>query len=387
MRLLIAATVPVTFESFLTPFARHFRALGWRVDGMAAGLSRSHAARDFDRTWDVRWSRNPLEISGLRELSRIRRIAVRERYDIVHVHTPVAAFLTRCALRQRPPGMRVVYTAHGFHFAPGLHPLRNAAFLSLEKLAGRWTDALVVMNAEDVAAVGRYRIVPPERLRVIHGIGLDVERFARARVSPDSIARLRSEMGLADGVPVVAMAAEFSANKRHGAVLEALARTRAPVHLALAGEGRLLEAARQHADLLGISDRVHFLGWREDVDTVLAASVATVLFSAHEGLPRCVMESLALEVPVVGADIRGVRDLVGEDCGILVPPGDVAALAAAIDAVVLDPARGRTLGRNGRKKMTGRFSLPSVILEHERLYDDLVAGSCRSAGAPSRMAR
>lgn len=134
-RLLFIATVPVTLRSFLLPYARHFRSLGWRVDGAANGISAcASCSAAFDAVHDVPFSRSPLAPENLvTAAGRIRRLAETEEYDLVHVHTPVAAFVTRLALRRlRLRGLHVAYTAHGFHFYEGGPPLRNALFLLLE---------------------------------------------------------------------------------------------------------------------------------------------------------------------------------------------------------------------------------------------------------------
>src|ERR1700730_14458983 len=101
-RLLIATTVPETLARFLVPFAEHFRGRGWRVDAMANGVSSSpECVKTFDHVWDMPWSRNPLAPRNfISAPKQVREIVTREGYDLVHVHTPVAAFVTRMALRR-----------------------------------------------------------------------------------------------------------------------------------------------------------------------------------------------------------------------------------------------------------------------------------------------
>ncbi|MDR0648615.1 MAG: glycosyltransferase, partial [Synergistaceae bacterium] len=114
-RLLIATTVAVTIRAFLLPYADFFRQKGWRVGAMTSeAASLPELAGHFDEIIDVRWRRNPLDPANLRECAPIREAVARGSYDIVHVHTPVAAFVTRLALRrERASGLKVVYTAHG----------------------------------------------------------------------------------------------------------------------------------------------------------------------------------------------------------------------------------------------------------------------------------
>ena len=99
-RILFVTTIPGTLRAFLLPFAQHFRAKGWQVDAMAQGISNcAKCLHSFDRVWEVEWSRNPLDPQNLIIAPPQIRLAIAQQdYDIVHVHTPVAAFVTRYAL-------------------------------------------------------------------------------------------------------------------------------------------------------------------------------------------------------------------------------------------------------------------------------------------------
>lgn len=184
-RMLMATTVPETLRAFLLPFADHFTRLGWTVDAMARGASSSEECRrHFGTVHDVDWSRNPLDPRNLSAaIDRVRRVVEAGEYDLVHVHTPVAGFVTRMALRHlrdlgRP---KVVYSAHGFHFHRGGHPMTNLAYRCLERMAGRWTDGLIVLNDEDFEAARRLKIVPEGRLHLVPGIGVDTKASVPTR--------------------------------------------------------------------------------------------------------------------------------------------------------------------------------------------------------------
>ncbi|MFM2314253.1 MAG: hypothetical protein RLZZ04_3529, partial [Cyanobacteriota bacterium] len=143
-KLLVVTTVPITIRSFLLPFIKHFRSLGWQVDGMAQGISADQdCVANCDRIYDIQWSRNVFDPRNLLAgVSRVKEVVAAQKYDLVHVHTPIAAFVTRYALKDVKK-TKVIYTAHGFHFYRGGSAVKNAIFLSLEKLAGQWTDYLI----------------------------------------------------------------------------------------------------------------------------------------------------------------------------------------------------------------------------------------------------
>lgn len=376
-RLLSVSTIAATQRAFLLPFARHFRSKEWQVDALAKGISRcAECIEAFDKVWEIEWSRNPLEPYNLAyAVHRVREVVKTGNYDLVHLHTPVAAFIARYALRGlRARGLKVIYTAHGFHFHCGGHPLKNIPFIALEKLAGRWTDFLVVINQEDRQAALRYGIVPRERLCYMPGIGVDTEALSPEQIGFEAVAHIREELRLPPGEPVFVMVAEFTSRKRHRDALLATARLSFPAHLVLAGTGPLFTEIQALAKKLGIADRVHFLGYRRDIPVLMRAANATILPSEREGLPRSVMESLSLEVPVIGTDIRGTRDLLDGGVGLLVPVGDIEALGQSMTWIVEHPERAREMGRRGRQRVQVGYDLRYILSAHERLYAEALFG-------------
>lgn len=387
MRLLIATTVIDTIEAFLLPYARHYRARGWRVDAVCRDDLRHLVEGDYlDAAFRVPWSRNPLDPTNLvRAPGRLREIVAGGDYDLLHVHTPVASFVTRYALRNLPRSRRpaIIYTAHGFHFHPRGSRLRNGVFLGLEKLAGRWTDYLVVMNRHDEAASRRHELVPPERLKYMPGIGVDLQQFRCEAVDATAIDAFRADVGMPSGAPYFLMAAEFIPRKRHTDLLRAYAllsaRARASVpDLVLAGKGVLEPELRELVRTLGLSDRVRFAGFRRDVATAMRGAAALVLTSDQEGLPRCILEAMAMGTPVIATRIRGCVDLLDEGCGILVEVGDVAGLAAALGSIVAAPEAALEMSRRA-KAQAARFDLQSIIRLHDELYQEALRCSARVA--------
>ncbi|PPS39826.1 glycosyltransferase [Chroococcidiopsis sp. TS-821] len=368
-KLLIVTTIPATVRAFLLPYIKHFRAQGWQVDAMAQGITDcSECTTACDRVWDVEWSRNPLDPRNfIAAPHQIQQVLTQQNYDLVHVHTPVAAFVTRYAIHrwQHPTKPKVIYTAHGFHFYRGGSPVKNTIFLTLEKLAGRWTDYLVVINREDEQAAKQQKIVPAAKIRYMPGIGVDTNYYSPQAVAQSDVMQLRQELGLTPEHPLFLSIAEFIPRKRHRDLLQAFALLPPHAHLALAGTGVLQTQMQRLADRLGIAERVHFLGLRQDIPVLIRASVATVLVSAQEGLPRSVMESLSLEVPVIGTKIRGIQDLL--EAELLVELGDVNAIARAMTWVLDRPQAAQTLGKRGRDRIAN-YDLRQVVAMHEKLY-------------------
>ena len=367
----MVATIAGTIESFLLSFVRYFRQQGWQVDGMASEISSNAACvAQMNSVWDVQWSRNPLDPRNLAvAVPRIQEIVTRENYDLVHVHTPVAAFVTRYAIarlkiEQKP---KVIYTAHGFHFHQQGNPITNQIFLTLEKIAGKWTDYLITINREDEAAAKKHRLLPESKIIYTPGIGLDLNEYDPQKVTQSEITAIHRELGLTAENILLLTIAEFIPRKRQRDQLLALKQLNRPeVQLAFAGDGPTRSELEQLTQELGLQQQVHFLGFRRDIPALICASSALLLTSAREGLPRSIMEAFCAATPVIGTKIRGIGDLLADECGLLVDVGDIDALAEAMATVIDRPEETAKMGENGRRKIAA-YDVKQIV----QLYVDI----------------
>jgi len=370
----MVTTVPVTLKGFLLPYARHFRECGWHVEALTGPNSRGGVLEgEFDRVWDVPWSRTLMAPGNITALPRIRRILANGRFDVVHVHTPIAALLTRIAaasMGRRSPA--IVYTAHGFHFIEGGDRVQNLVYALVERAGGVWTDRLVVISVEDARQALARRIVPASRLVHLPGIGIDLSFYAPTTHLQERAAALRGECGVPQDATVYTMVAEFQPGKNHRVAVDAFNKLEnGGAHLFFAGTGPLKDEVACQVERLGLRGRVHFLGFMADIRPLVLTSDATLLPSRREGLSRAVLESLTLGVPVVGGNRRGIRELVDDDLGILVEPDDVDGLARALSEVLAFPTHGQLRERCERR--LEEYSLDRLLSLHEDLYDDVLA--------------
>ncbi len=180
------------------------------------------------------------------------------------------------------------------------------------------------------------------------GICIDTRAFTREAVSPEAMAQAREALGIPLGAPVFVVVAELSANKRPLDIARALTRMRdRTAHLVYLGEdGSESRAIRELVAAHGLADRVHLAGMVDDVRPYVAQARALVLASKREGLPRSIMEALALEVPVITSASRGSPDLWARTRNRR-RVGDVSGLAAAMDRMTADGRRRwRWVGRD-----------------------------------------
>ena len=237
-----------------------------------------------------------------------------------------------------------------------LNPDKTRTQIALQRHAYRCAQA-VVANSRAAASQLDSEGVAPGRVRVIPN-GVDLDRFR-------PVVRERP-------VTTVISVANLRREKAHECLLAAAA-TLAPRHpqlrYVIVGGGPRAEELQALAHTLGVADRVRFLGHREDVTELLAAADVFVLPSRSEAFPNGALEAMAAGLPVVACRVGGLIDLVEHGrTGLLVPPDDPAALAAALASLVQSPATARAFGAAARAEVAARYSYDRMVAGFEQLY-------------------
>jgi len=386
-RILFVTTVAGTLRAFLIPHMQMLQERGWHVEAAARFGNSSKGEQLIKAGFTahrIPFHRHVLAGGNLLAIWRLWRLIQTGRYDIVHVHTPVAAMVGRLAARLTRPRPAVLYTAHGFHFHRGA-PWYHWLFLyPAEWLAGRWTDGLIVMNEEDVHNGRRLGFVQEENLFFVHGVGVDIDWYGGAAIDGRKV---RSELGLSPDDVLITCIAEFTRGKNHKLLLDTWQRvtgSQANAHLLLVGGGPYLREVKRRLDSWE-SPRVHLAGHRADIPSVLRATDVLVLSSRREGLPRCIMEAMAAGRPVVATSARGSRDLIEHGVnGLLVEREDVAGLAEALVTLIQDPGLRFDMGKRGREKIK-EYALDRVLDEMWLIYDRFrQLGTERAINNPGR---
>jgi glycosyltransferase involved in cell wall biosynthesis len=378
-RLLLVTTVSATARAFLTPFALAMKSRGWQVDLATSGPV-DGLIGPFQCVHSIPWARSLLALrQNLRAGLKIRNVIAEGVYDVVHVHTPIAAFITRLFVSSRSRKSTVViYTAHGFHFHRNGGAVSNWIYRFAEWIAGRWCETIIVINEEDYRAAQALWGTGSPTVVYMPGIGIDLQKYSGAIASgPHQSHLLKKELKIPPDGRLAVMIAEFNPGKRHRDAIRALAAPSSlDIYMAFAGEGPLLEATRDLARDCGVLERCRFLGYVQYIPRLIASADVVLLPSEREGLPRAVMEAMAIGVPVVGADSRGTRDLLGGGCGLLHEVGDIEALALGMRVLLDDPLWSRDIVRRARERIS-TFDIEVVKSVHERLYSEAIDGSLR----------
>ncbi len=267
-------------------------------------------------------------------LRNCSKIIKENNIEVIHCNTPVGGLVGRLCGKKYKVG-KIIYTAHGFHFYKGA-PLFNRTVLKwAEKIMARWTDAIITMNQEDYEAAKKFKLRKGGKVYFVHGVGITLSDF-------EGISHLRQqkrdEIGAKDDDIVLISMGDLVPRKNYGTAIRAIAKAENP-HLQyyICGKGPELENLQSLAKELGVEKQIHFLGFRTDVKELLSGADIFLFTTLQEGLPRSMMEAMAMGLPCVVSAIRGNVDLIEDGKGgYLRSSTDVDGFAEAIQNIAED---------------------------------------------------
>jgi glycosyltransferase involved in cell wall biosynthesis len=302
-------------------------------------------------------------------LARMTRFLERSRYDIVHTHTSKAGVLGRLAAhRARVP--IVIHTAHGWPFRPDQSRPVFWTWLQVERRCARWTHAIVDV-AESVREDARVHGVGHPDHHVVIRSGVELEPYRDASITR---AEARARAGVPEQAFVVGCVGRLNPQKQPFDLLASFARLverRPDAHLVVVGDGELRARVEARMRALGLAERVHLLGLRHDVPTLLRAFDVFALPSLWEGLPRVFSQAMAARLPIVANRVNGAAEAVESGVtGWLVPLGDRDAFADRLLDLASNPERARCMGERGRERIEA-FSAARMVRQLEELYHRL----------------
>jgi glycosyltransferase involved in cell wall biosynthesis len=309
------------------------------------------------------------------DVGRLRRLRQALRRLAPHVlHTVLwsgNAYGRLAAFRLRIP---VVITAERNAIA------RPRWQIAVERALDTWTDVYLVNSHAIVDGLVGREGLPAAKMRVVHN-GIDLDRLPA--FSLDRRAARRA-LGMDPARRLVAQVGRLEPQKDYPTFLAAAARVAAAlpdVDFVIVGDGALRADLETTARRLGIADRVRFLGLRHDVPAVLAGVDVLALTSRWEGLPNVVIEAMATGAVAVATDVGGCGELIASgETGVLVPPGEPEAVAAALLAVLAAPDRAAGVAVAARRRIEREFTLAAMVAKTTGVYEASLEAK-RAAGA------
>lgn len=290
MKILIAASNMVHIKNFHIPYIKALKEQGHSVYVMARG-----EGADFN----IGFQKRTLSFKNFSLISKIKKIIKKESFDAIYLHTTLAAFYIRLALKGIKNRPYVFNTVHGYLFSENTSSIKRAIYLRCEKMVSKQTDDIAVMNSED------YKIATENKLCLgkvyfINGMGVDFNKISCV------------EREAHEGFNLT-FVGEISKRKNQAFLIDAIKHTE-NAKLILVGDGACRNDIEKQIKKNGLENRVEITGFTKDIGKYLAKTDAYVSASSIEGLPFNIMEAMYLGLPILASDIKGHRDLLPKEC-------------------------------------------------------------------------
>lgn len=311
-------------------------------------------------------------IKNAQAVADIRKIILQGNYDIVHTHSSVAGIVGRFAARIARAGV-IVHHVHGWGLQEGMSTGKRMLYLSLEKVCARFTDRLIVVSQPDIQKGKDYSICGEDKFALIYN-GIELEKFRR----PFADQKTRAELGLCTDCKLVGMIGRLDHQKNPLDFIRAAALVTerySNVQFLIVGDGSLRPECERLINQLNLENKVHLLGYRNDVAKILSTLTMTVLSSLWEGLPIAFLESMSAGKPIVANNVDGAGDVVIDgETGFLVPPHQPSKMAERILYLLNNESLCIEMGHVAQKR-SRYFSVQRMAEQVEHLYKELYSAA------------
>jgi len=325
----------------------------------------------------IRFKRKISPISDLIVLIKLYFYFKKEKFDIIHTHTPKPGLLGQLAAKMAGVPI-IVNTVHGFYFQKEDFWMKKKFFILIEKIAAKCSDFIFSINKEDIETAIREKICSPNLIKY-SGDGIDVDRLNPERFSEEFILNKKNQLGINSKKKIIGIIGRLVKEKGHLDLFEALKEVlnKFPETLLLIiGPLEPEKKDRFESEIVrnyGIGENVIFLGEQIEVVELYALMDMFILPSHREGLGLVILEASAMEKPVIATNIRGCREAVDNGkTGILIPLKDVEKLSQAIIYLFNNPKKAKEMGKEGRKKVLREFDERIIFSRIKTEYQRLI---------------
>ena len=297
------------FSKFNKPLISWCKQQKWRVDYCAP----DDEIIDFcDNHIVLPIPRNPFSKNVFYCIKEFRKILEENQYDIIHCHTPMGSVIARLAAKKlfNANKIKIIYTAHGFHFYKGA-PVKNwILYYIVEKYLSKYTNFIITINDEDYSlAMRKFR---KTEIIKLDGVGVNFNNFFPCNSRVEKM-ELRRKYNFVENDYIILYIAEFIPRKNHKILFEALPtlKTQIPdLKVVLAGKGELLDFYKDKANEMKLGETIVFTGYTKDVADYCRLADLLISTSSQEGLPISIIEGIGTGLPVVASKIRGHIDVI-----------------------------------------------------------------------------
>jgi len=371
-RIFELSAVDMTLYKFVLPLMKELRNNGFEVYCGARDFGDLERIKNEGfNTYDIAMSRslNPLALVG--SFFQLVKIFKREHIDIVHVHTPVASIAGRLAAFVAGVGIKI-YTVHGFILKPRIYYL-------IEKFMARFfTDYIFTVNREDMDLAIAKRFITRDKILNINSVGIDTSHFD-PDLGLDAVKeQLRESLNIKEDERVIGYVGRIAKSKGLLDLVHAYMNVRkeydcklllvGPWDLNERADDAVIEEIGHLIEANDMGDDVLLPGYRHDIAELLSIMDIFVLPSYREGMPVSLLEAMAMEKAVIGTNIRGVKEEITAESGLIYDPGDVGELVKCIKFYMDNEDKASLMGKNARQRVVDYFSQEQVLGRQMKVF-------------------
>lgn len=372
--LFVATMVKTHIMEFHIPYLKMLQEDGWETAVAAKNDYENPEECHIpycDYYFDIPFERSPIKKEKIIAYRKLKAIIEKGKFSVVHCHTPVGAALTRLsAMKMRRNGLKVIYTAHGFHFFKGAPVINWLFYYTIEKILAHYTDVLITINKEDYdRAERKFKI---KHIIYVPGIGVDTSKFANEMSSDETF---RKKTNIKKEYLWLVSVGELNKNKNHIAVIKALAQiSNKKIFYTIIGDGANRDWLNKKIEFYRLQDRVYLTGYRDDVSSFYKSADAFIFPSLREGLSLALMEAMASSLPVLCSKIRGNVDLIDECGGVFFDPQNIESIQSAIIQISnLTSEERDKMGRYNSSKIQS-YDLSITLKKINDIYRKIMEG-------------
>lgn len=367
---LLISNVTTKFTNFVIPSIEALQNLGYEVH-MCANYSNFN---DDKSKYNVKmhhidFIRNPFNIGNIKAYRQLLKLMEEEKFDMVHCNTPIGGLLGRiCAKRTNVP--KVVYTAHGFHFYKGAPLVNNLVYKNIEKKLAKYTDIIITINQEDYDAAKSFKLRENGKVKQVNGVGIDINNFI---IDDFNKEKYREDLGIKQEDIMLISAGDLIKRKNYEVAIKAIKQCNNPkIKYYICGQGPEEKNLKKLINKLELENQVFLLGYRNDIKQLMNSSDIFLFTTKQEGLPRSMMEAMAVGLPCVASKIRGNVDLLEDGKGgYLVSAHDWKSFSERLVIIAEDAELRVNMGITNKSRIQC-FDLNEIKKMIKKIYQEVL---------------
>lgn len=361
-KILFVASTLSHIENFHTPYLNEFNKQEYVVHVMGKPNDKAEILY-ADKIIPIAFEKNMFSVKNFAIAFKIAKTIKAENYDIISIHTSLAAFFTRLGIMLclKKPKL-VVNTVHGYLFDDKTSFLKRSIMLLAEKFTKCVTDVIIVMNSIDYDIAKKHKLYK-DNLYLINGMGIDTSLFTP--ISYENKILLRKKFNFSEDDFILVYVAEFSKRKNQKFLLDSINKLvnddLKNIKLLLLGDGQFLNELKIYSDNLDISENVIFTGYTRNTKDYYHIADVCVSSSRSEGLPFNIMEAMSIGLPIVASKVKGHTDLiVPKENGFLFEYDNIDEFCNYIKIIYNDKNLQHNMSNKSRQ-ISKNYSLEAVL--------------------------